>query len=144
MVPPLMTGFMALIMRHDNPGKEKSIVDVQGTVYVANSCMKQCMEVRESRIQCYIPLVVCIAYTNKPMLSSKGLATRNDIVDDFVMDLWTKALYNGFSIYSRYLDFMKAFGTVPHKRLTYTLRMNGISPLHFEMDRRQIEESVVT
>ena len=47
------------------------------------------------------------------------------------------ALDNGFSIDSIYLDFMKAFDTVPHKRLIYKLRMNGIiKPLHFEMDRR--------
>ena len=38
------------------------------------------------------------------------------------------ALDNGFSIDSIYLDFMKAFDTVPHKRLIYKLRMNGINP----------------
>ena len=38
------------------------------------------------------------------------------------------ALDNGFSIDSIYLDYMKAFDTVPHKRLIYKLRMNGISP----------------
>ena len=38
------------------------------------------------------------------------------------------ALDNGFSIDSIYLDFMKAFDTVPHKRLISKLRMNGISP----------------
>ncbi len=45
-----------------------------------------------------------------------------------VMDSWTMALDNGFSIDSIYLDYMKAFDTVPHKRLIYKLRMNGISP----------------
>ena len=38
------------------------------------------------------------------------------------------ALDNGLSIDSIYLDFMKAFDTVPHKRLIYKLRMNGLSP----------------
>ena len=38
------------------------------------------------------------------------------------------ALDNGFSIDSIYLDYMTAFDTVPHKRLIYKLRMNGISP----------------
>ena len=38
------------------------------------------------------------------------------------------ALDNGFSIDSIYLDFMRAFDTVPHKRLIYKVRMNGISP----------------
>ena len=37
------------------------------------------------------------------------------------------ALDNGFSIDSIYLDFMKAFDTVPHKRLIYKLRMNDIN-----------------
>ena len=45
-----------------------------------------------------------------------------------VMDSWTMALDNGFFIDSIYLDFMKAFDTVPHKILIYKLRMNGISP----------------
>ena len=43
-----------------------------------------------------------------------------------VMDSWTMALGNGFSIDSIYLDYMKAFDTVPHKRLIYKLRMNGV------------------
>ncbi len=38
------------------------------------------------------------------------------------------ALDNGFSIDSIYLDYMKAFDTVPHRRLIYKLRTNGINP----------------
>ena len=65
----------------------------------------------------------------------KGRSTVLQLLN--VMDSWTMALDNGFSIDSIYLDFMKAFDTVPHKRLIYKLRMNGIiKPLHFEMDRR--------
>ena len=59
----------------------------------------------------------------------KGRSTVLQLLN--VMDSLTKALDNGFFIYSIYLDFMKAFDTVPHKRLIYKLRMNG-----FEMDRR--------
>ena len=45
-------------------------------------------------------------------------------------DSLTKALDNGFSIFntSRVLDSMKAFDTVPHKRLIHKLTMNSISP----------------
>ena len=54
-----------------------------------------------------------------------------------VMNSWTMALDNGFSIDSTYLDYMKAFDTVPHKRLIFKLRYNEwYKPLHFEMDRR--------
>ena len=58
----------------------------------------------------------------------KGRSTVLQLLN--VMDSWTtsKALDNGFSIDSIYLDFMKAFDTVPHKRLIYKLRMYGISP----------------
>ena len=56
----------------------------------------------------------------------KGRSTVLQLLN--VMDSWTMALDNGFSIDSIYLDFMKAFDTVPHKRLIYKLRMNGINP----------------
>ena len=56
----------------------------------------------------------------------KGRSTVLQLLN--VMDSWTMALDNGFSIDSIYLDYMKAFDTVPHKRLIYKLRMNGISP----------------
>ena len=56
----------------------------------------------------------------------KGRSTVLQLLN--VMDSWTMALDNGFSIDSICLDFMKAFDTVPHKRLIYKLRMNGINP----------------
>ena len=43
-----------------------------------------------------------------------------------VMNSWTKALDRGESIDVVYLDFMKAFDTVPHKRLIGTLKSYGI------------------
>ena len=60
---------------------------------------------------------------------NKGRSTVLQLLN--VMDSWTMALDNGFSIDSIYLDFMKAFDTVPHNRLIYKLRMNGISPSIF-------------
>ena len=56
----------------------------------------------------------------------KGRSTVLQLLN--VMDSWTMTLDNGFSIDSIYLDFMKAFDTVPHKRLIYKLRMNCINP----------------
>ena len=56
----------------------------------------------------------------------KGRSTVLQLLN--VMDSWTKAIDNGFSIDSIYLDFMKAFDTVPRKRLIYKLSMYGISP----------------
>ena len=56
----------------------------------------------------------------------KGRSTVLQLLN--VMDSWTMALDNGFSIDSIYLDFMKYFDTVLHKRLIYKLRMNDINP----------------
>ena len=55
----------------------------------------------------------------------KGRSTVLQLLN--VMDSWTMALDNGVSIDSIYLDYMKAFDTVPHKRPIYKLRMHGIS-----------------
>ena len=44
----------------------------------------------------------------------KGRSTVLQLLN--VMNSCTKALDNGFSIDSIYLDFMKAFGTIPHIR----------------------------
>ena len=43
-----------------------------------------------------------------------------------VMESWTKALDRGESIAIVHLDFMKAFDTVPHKRLIGKLKSYGI------------------
>ena len=44
-----------------------------------------------------------------------------------VLDKWTQILDNGGKIHASYLDFMKAFDKVPHRRLIVILRGYGIS-----------------
>ena len=44
-----------------------------------------------------------------------------------VMDIWTEALENGYSIDCIYMDFRKAFDVVPHRRLLGKLASYGIS-----------------
>ena len=49
-----------------------------------------------------------------------------------VIDEWTEALDEGFSIDCIYMDFQKAFDTVPHKRLMSKLRTYGFNELMIE------------
>ena len=44
-----------------------------------------------------------------------------------VLDHWTKILDEGSSVDNIYMDFMKAFDTVPHRRLLQKIRSYGIS-----------------
>ena len=44
-----------------------------------------------------------------------------------VLDKWTEALDNGSNIDSVYLDFAKAFDSVPHKRLLMKMKSFGIT-----------------
>jgi hypothetical protein len=45
----------------------------------------------------------------------------------YVLERWTEILDNGGSLDAIYFDFMKAFDTVPHKRLIGKLESYGIS-----------------
>ena len=54
----------------------------------------------------------------------KGRSTVLQLLN--VIDSWTKALDRGESIDVVYLDFIKAFDTVPHKRLIGKLKSYGI------------------
>ena len=45
-----------------------------------------------------------------------------------VLDKWTEALDKGHSIDCVYMDYAKAFDTVPHRRLLYKLSRYGINP----------------
>ena len=54
----------------------------------------------------------------------KGRSTSIQLMN--VMDLWTKAIDDGFSIDTVYLDFMKAFDTTPHRRLLNIRRYIGV------------------
>ena len=49
----------------------------------------------------------------------KGRSTSLHLMN--IMELWTKAIYDGFSIDTVYFDFMKVFDTAPHRRLLYKL-----------------------
>ncbi|BHF80796.1 hypothetical protein SprV_0702392400 [Sparganum proliferum] len=42
------------------------------------------------------------------------------------LEIWTKALEEGFEVDVVYIDFRKVFDTVPHQRLLYKLSANGI------------------
>ena len=46
------------------------------------------------------------------------------------MDKWTEALDNGYTVDCTYMDFKKAFDTVPHKGLLEKLRAYSI---HWEI-----------
>ena len=60
-----------------------------------------------------------------------------------VVNDWAKALDNHFSVHSVFIDFAKAFDSVPHKRLLFKLEVCGISGAllkwfkSFLCDRRQ-------
>ena len=43
-----------------------------------------------------------------------------------VMDDWTRALEQGHEVHTTYMDFMKAFDTVPHRRLLSKLKGYGV------------------
>ena len=43
-----------------------------------------------------------------------------------VLEEWTKSLDSGVRVDALYLDFKKAFGSVPHKRLLNTMESLGI------------------
>jgi hypothetical protein len=45
----------------------------------------------------------------------------------YVLERWTEILDNGGALDAIYFDFMKAFDTVPHKRLIGKLESYGIS-----------------
>ena len=55
----------------------------------------------------------------------KGRSTVLQLLN--VMESWTKALDRGKAIYVLYLEFMKAFDTIPHKRLIGKLKSYGIA-----------------
>ena len=44
-----------------------------------------------------------------------------------VLDKWTEALDTGYSVDCVYMDYAKAFDTVPHRRLIYKLSTYGIT-----------------
>ena len=57
-----------------------------------------------------------------------------------VMDLWTEALEEGVAIDAVYLDFAKAFDTVPHARMMAKLQGCGIDGAVLEWIRSFLTE----
>lgn len=54
----------------------------------------------------------------------KGRSCTTQLLD--VLDLWTEIIDDGGSIDAIYMDFMKAFDTVPHRRLLTKLEAHGV------------------
>nr|VZI43684.1 unnamed protein product [Spirometra erinaceieuropaei] len=54
------------------------------------------------------------------------LATRNMLAEYACLEIWTRALEEGFEVEVVYIDFRKAFDTVPHQRLLHKLSAIGI------------------
>jgi hypothetical protein len=56
---------------------------------------------------------------------TRGRLCLTNLLETF--ENWTKALDDGYGTDVVYLDFRKAFDTVPHRRLLEKLKMCGIS-----------------
>ena len=63
-------------------------------------------------------------FTDKQYGFMSGRSTALQLIN--VLDEWTEALDNGYSVDCIYMDFQKAFDTVPHKRLLNKLKAYGI------------------
>ena len=75
---------------------------------------------------------------------SKGLSTEGMLIS--MTERWKTAIDNGLTVGAVFIDFQKAFDTVPHYILSHKLHAIGISgPLHewlmsYLTDRRQFTE----
>ena len=63
--------------------------------------------------------------TNQQHGFMKGRSCLTNLLETF--ESWTRALDEGYGIDVIYLDYRKAFDTVPHQRLTYKLSQIGIT-----------------
>lgn len=64
-------------------------------------------------------------FSNKPFGFIGGRSTSLQLLK--VLDRWTQILDKGGTVHSIYVDFMKEFDKVPHKRLLLKLKQYGIS-----------------
>ena len=65
-------------------------------------------------------------FSNRQYGFISGRSTQLQLLE--VLDKWTEALDKGHSIDCVYMDYAKAFDTVPHRRLLYKLSRYGINP----------------
>ena len=65
-------------------------------------------------------------FSNRQYGFISGRSTQLQLLE--VLDKWTEALDEGQSIDCIYMDYAKAFDTVPHRRLIYKLESYGINP----------------
>ena len=64
-------------------------------------------------------------FTSKQYGFMSGRSTSSQLLN--VLDQWTEAIDNGYEIDCIYMDYQKAFDTVPHKRLLSKLRSYGLT-----------------
>ena len=65
-------------------------------------------------------------FSNRQYGFISGRSTQLQLLE--VLDKWTEALDEGHLIDCVYMDYAKAFDTVPHRRLLYKLSKYGINP----------------
>ena len=88
------------------------------------SILCKCME-HIIRNHIYNYMKTCRLFSKNQFGFLNGRSTSLQLLK--VMNDWTLSLENGHMVHCAYMDFMKAFDTVPHRRLLYKMNHYGIA-----------------